>query len=634
MRSALIILIFLIANIDGIAQPPYQSNPSGWFTLDQYQGCAQLVVTITAPLCDGTKSCTIVRGNGRPNKILSTVTDTLVYYSPGTFTLGLYVVSDYSEITVNVLPNIQPDFEIYHCSGNQVQVKVTDASYNYQYKIDYNDGSPIVPVAPGNTAKDNHTFASTGLKTIEVRGVIAADAADNCSPKSDTIRIKNGAVSIPSFSQLEVLTPSSIKLDLINQYHVLYKLEIASNNNTSFQQLQNIYNNSTTTISSNVLPDANNFYCFRLGINNPCTNSTTYNANKICSVDFDVAAANNQNNLSWVTSSSGVSNYSIVKNPGTAIPSQSSSATTYPDIDVICQPYTYQLSSNYSNGMTSISLTKTVTAFSNNTPPAITNITTSLNADGTSASLIWQPGSQPLEYSIFKNNNLLTTTTTEQFTDDGYKLDANYCYSISYKNQCNNTSLPATSCPVKLESNVLQDNITVLSWNAYTGWANGVANYKIEKYTAAGELISTIDNGANTTFTDNTVNENNQAFYYVVKAYPNEGGVNSPATSNERAVTLNPIVLFPKAFTPDGNGPDRNEVFMPVKDQYVTEFEMEIFNRWGELVFSSHDVGDGWNGTFAGLPVPNGIYAFSVRITDQLGRKSKHNGSVLLLRTK
>jgi gliding motility-associated-like protein len=634
MRLALIILIFLVAHISGIAQPPYQSNPSGWFTIDEYQGCSPLVVTITAPLCDGTKSCTIVRGNGRPNKILSTVTDTLIYFTPGSFTLGLYVVSDYSEIQVSAFQNIQPDFEIYHCSGNQVQVKVTDTNYNYQYKIDYNDGSPIIPVAAGNnTSKDNHTFASSGLKTVEVRGIIAADAADNCSPKSDTVKIRT--VSLPSFSKLEVLTPSSIQLDFINQNHVLYKLEIAANNTTTFQQLQNVYNSNTTTLSSNLSPDNNNFYCFRLGRNDPCVNSTTYGVDKICSVDFDVTPGNNQNSLSWITSSLGVANYTISKNPGTAIPPRSPLLTpNYSDTDVNCELYSYQLISNYSTGMKSISLPKQGTPFSNNPVAAIANITTSLNAEGTSASLTWQPGIQPQEYFIFRNSSLLTTTTTEQFTDDSYNLDAAYCYSISYKNQCNNASPPATSCPVKLESNVLQDNITVLSWNAYTGWANGVANYKIEKYSAQGELINTFSNGTNTTYTDNTVDENNQAFYYIVKAYPNEAGVNSPATSNERVVTLNPIIIFPKAFTPDGEGPDRNDVFMPVKDQYVTEFEMEIFNRWGELVFSSHDVGDGWNGTLVGLPVPNGIYAFSVRITDQLGRKSKHNGSVLLLRTK
>jgi gliding motility-associated-like protein len=641
MRSSTKIFYFIIVGVllPFFASAQYVSR-LGNFQVDQIKGCAPLTVTIT-PItpCNGVTPCDI-------NYQLTNLTadcntsfasgQTIVQnnlvsppYAPGKYKLTVLFQSiGCDDIIIEVLPNIQPDFEIYHCNGNDVSVKVTDTNYSYQYKIKYispPSADVEVTVAPGNTAKDNHTFPSTGAKTIEVRGIIAANAFDNCAPKTDTIKVRT--VPLPSFSQLEVLSPSSIKLDFINQFHVLYKLQI---DNNGFQPLQDVYNSNTTTISSNISPDNNKFYCFRLGRNDPCTNTTNYGADKICSVDFDVAAADNLNNLSWITSSLGVVNYSISKSSGIAVPTQAPSATSYVDNNVLCELYTYQLSSNYSNGMISVSLPKTVTAFSTNIPPAITNITTSLSADGT-ASLIWQPGIQPEEYSIFRNNSLLTTTSTEQFTDEGYSLDANYCYSITYKNQCNNTSPPATSCPVKLESKVSQDNITVLSWNAYTGWANGVSTYVVEKYSAEGELIKTIDNGTNTTFTDNTVNENNQAFYYIVKAYPNTGGV-SPATSNERYVTLNPIVIFPKAFTP--NNDDRNEVFMPVKDQYVTEFEMQIFNRWGELIFSSQDIENGWDGTFKGAPLPNGIYAFSIRIIDNLGRKSKNNGSLLLLRPK
>jgi gliding motility-associated-like protein len=617
----------------------------GNFKVDQIKGCAPLTITIT-PItpCNGgtpcdinyqltnlTADCNTSFASGQAivqNNFISPP------YAPGKYKLTVLFQSiGCDDIIIEVLPNIQPDFEIYHCTGNEVQVKVTDKNYNYQYKIDYNDGSPIIPVASGNTAKDNHIFASTGLKTIEVRGVIAADAADNCSPKSDTVKIRN--VPLPSFSQLEVLTLSSIKLDFINQNHVLYKLEIEPNNNISsfFQPLQDVYNTNTITISSNISPDSK-FYCFRLGRNDPCTSTTNYSVNNICSVDFDVdsIAAENQNLLKWTTSSAGVTNYSVSKSLGTPIPQQT--ASPYVDTGLNCQIYTYQVTSNYSSGIKSISLPKHGTPFSSGPAPAIANITASLNDEGTVASLLWQEGSQPFEYSVFKNGSLLSTTNTEQFTDESYNLNTSDCYSISYRDLCNNTSPTTPSCPVKLESHVQENNSVVLTWSSYSGWASGITvEYKVNKYNSKGELIGTVYRGPDLTWPDNNPDNANQIVNYIIEAYPSDNNISAPAKSNKVNIILHSRVIFPNAFNPESKQPG-NDIFKPVKDQYVDKFEMQIFNRWGELIFSTHDLNDGWDGTYKGSPVPNGIYAFVIRVTDTLGRKSNDKGSVLLIRTK
>jgi gliding motility-associated-like protein len=284
--------------------------------------------------------------------------------------------------------------------------------------------------------------------------------------------------------------------------------------------------------------------------------------------------------------------------------------------------------------MTSISLPKTVTSFSNDVPPAISNITTSLNAEGTNASLLWESGAQPLEYSIFRNNNLLTTTTTEQFTDESYDLMAHNCYSISYKNQCNNLSSKTESCPIKLESTLQQDNSTILTWSAYRGWTNGVSNYIVEKYTAQGEFVGVVYSGPATTSTDNNSDNSNQSFYYVVKAQPNDITVNGPGASNITSIILDPKVVWPKAFTPDNKGNAENENFKPVASDYVDRFDMQIFNRWGELMFFTNDINQGWDGTYRGLPVPEGIYAYNANLTDNLGRKFTRSGSLILFRAK
>ena len=103
---------------------------------------------------------------------------------------------------------------------------------------------------------------------------------------------------------------------LTAQFNILYRLQIAQNSATAFQNLQNVYETTTTTINN--LSTDGNFYCFRLGAFDPCNNTTVY-SNTICSSNFDVTALNNLNQLSWVTSSTGVSNYTFSKNSCSSI---------------------------------------------------------------------------------------------------------------------------------------------------------------------------------------------------------------------------------------------------------------------------------------------------------------------------
>jgi gliding motility-associated-like protein len=70
-----------------------------------------------------------------------------------------------------------------------------------------------------------------------------------------------------------------------------------------------------------------------------------------------------------------------------------------------------------------------------------------------------------------------------------------------------------------------------------------------------------------------------------------------------------PLVLVPDAFTPNGDG--TNETLI-VRALFVIDYEIVIFNRWGEAVFASRNPGDEWDGTFRGQPVPVGSYAYKI----------------------
>jgi gliding motility-associated-like protein len=70
---------------------------------------------------------------------------------------------------------------------------------------------------------------------------------------------------------------------------------------------------------------------------------------------------------------------------------------------------------------------------------------------------------------------------------------------------------------------------------------------------------------------------------------------------------------IPNAFTPDGDG--RNDVFKPVLTNpafTIYSLQFTIYDRWGGEVFTSHDIGQGWDGTKNGKPCPEGAYVYRI----------------------
>jgi gliding motility-associated-like protein len=87
---------------------------------------------------------------------------------------------------------------------------------------------------------------------------------------------------------------------------------------------------------------------------------------------------------------------------------------------------------------------------------------------------------------------------------------------------------------------------------------------------------------------------------------------------------------LPNAFTPNNDG--TNDAFKVRNSSRIKNFKLLIFNRWGQLVFSTYDAGKGWDGTFAGKIQPEGNYMYTVSVTDIDGQSFTASGWVLLIR--
>ena len=105
--------------------------------------------------------------------------------------------------------------------------------------------------------------------------------------------------------------------------------------------------------------------------------------------------------------------------------------------------------------------------------------------------------------------------------------------------------------------------------------------------------------------------------------------MNGCQVQDDVAIIYSPLIYVPNAFTPDGN--EYNNVFKAVTNNII-EFEMTIYNRWGEIVFQSFDTEGFWDGSYAGKPAQDGVYVWKIHYTDLNEARELLVGHVTLLR--
>lgn len=89
-------------------------------------------------------------------------------------------------------------------------------------------------------------------------------------------------------------------------------------------------------------------------------------------------------------------------------------------------------------------------------------------------------------------------------------------------------------------------------------------------------------------------------------------------------------IFFPTAFTPNSDG--KNDVFKPYVEGAVAQYELIVYNRWGNIVFKTVDTTKGWNGTLNGTLQDTGAFVWLCRYTFRNKRLQMQKGNVLLIR--
>jgi gliding motility-associated-like protein len=92
-------------------------------------------------------------------------------------------------------------------------------------------------------------------------------------------------------------------------------------------------------------------------------------------------------------------------------------------------------------------------------------------------------------------------------------------------------------------------------------------------------------------------------------------------------------LYIPSAFTPNGDG--TNDIFRIKTDPdcSVQQFAMNIYDRWGKLVFRTNSVSSGWDGNMQGVPVETGIYMYEIQAkSGTKAQPERYKGDITLIR--
>ena len=109
------------------------------------------------------------------------------------------------------------------------------------------------------------------------------------------------------------------------------------------------------------------------------------------------------------------------------------------------------------------------------------------------------------------------------------------------------------------------------------------------------------------------LNINNGGTYSLTVENSCGQAVSSITVAEEDCDTSACEFLIPNAFTPNGDGTNDNWYIQCI--ELYPDNEVQIFNRWGQPVFTKANYAGDWDGTFAGQPLPDAAYYYILKIT-------------------
>jgi gliding motility-associated-like protein len=243
--------------------------------------------------------------------------------------------------------------------------------------------------------------------------------------------------------------------------------------------------------------------------------------------------------------------------------------------------------------------------------------------------IVWNKS--PIDSASFTNYHILKKTDREGgsfsslsqlskmsdtvFIDKLVDVDKHsYCYMVKNTNTCGLESInndSACSILLKGKSAKLKHS---LAWQSYDYWILGAQKYELQKANAFNPSMTTMPlfNHPGFDFADENFDYQVGLYYYKIIAKQNPNIGNAISESNTIELIQAPYVYAPNAFTP--NGDQLNDIWLP-QHAFVRDYNLKVFNRWGQIIFETNDKNKGFNLSTVSNVIPNDVYVYIITYT-------------------
>jgi gliding motility-associated-like protein len=551
---------------------------------------------------------------------LSRTTDSsFVYSSPGIYRITQFGTfnarGDTLSKQVQVLSTPAPAFLVRYCSKQQVEVQLTDQQYD-RFEVSFSGSTPQQLVRNG--------IATASFPDASPRQVRVSGFYNGLSCKKDTLFtiLPVNTAAVPLWQNVFQPAPGSINLSFSTQPQFQYQL---------FQQQDEgpetelaVFNppaaNPQLFTQQNLNPTST--YRYRVRVTDGC--GITQASIQIQTLRLNLEAVPDQHTLSWpVYTGESFSRYEVLKNGKVVYTQPNPNLLGYIDNDLRCrQTYTYQLAVRLSNGLLLLSPEVKATASSLKAPAALENV--SVSAVQNKTQLNWNKISGAVYYQIRSSTEggsfvLLDSILTPPFNTSLF--ESRVCYQVVYRDSCGNLSAASTEvCPV-----FLTQNGSMLSWTPYQGWQGGAEAFYLEKLDAKGNVQQEVWLGLSLQYALPDVDTSSQLLRLRIRAVRDT----LTSFSNTLLVEQGARLTLPTAFTP--NQDQLNDLYQ-AEGLFIDKASMKVFSSWGQLLFTTQDLKQGWDGNIAGNPAPAGNYVCQVEATDFTGKKLTRQATFTLIR--
>lgn len=512
--------------------------------------------------------------------------------TPGTYTytvtatLGAQTCTSTTDLVVNALPTIVAGSDLTICQGDNVTLSASGAA-TYSWSPTATNGVAFAPAASG-------TYTVTGT---DANGCIASDQLD--------ITVNSCGCTITANNSGPVCPGETVDLTSSLVAGASYSWSGPNAFSSTLQNVTGVISSSTSgtytyTVTANVGGQICNASTDVQVLQNPVVNA---------GADLSICAGQNA-----VLTGSGATTYSWNPAIQNGVTFQPTSTTVY----------TVTGTANGCVGQDDVTITVNplpIVNFSGNPINGCSPLDVTFTSTGNSTDCHWDLGNGS------SSTNCGTTTT--QFIQPG-------CYDISLTE----TSLAGCTSTTTLTNYICVDNDPVAAFNS---------NPSILTMSETDVQFTNNSIGASTYLWNFNNGAGNSQAIDPSYSFPSEVGTyeimliafspnNCSDTVFATVVVEEELIFYvPNSFTPDDDM--YNPIFQPVftsgYDPY--DFTMLIYNRWGELIFESHDASFGWNGSYGNTEnislVQDGTYTWKIEFkTLKNDERKSVVGSVTLIR--